>query len=211
MLELTVTSLLAISTPLDEFNYYSKLVEQKDENGDPFFFTMKAGQPPLRGVRVYFTYHPCGVFAGRVCDDCGLLPYEEMIKCDHVPDGAHWKNPHKLKRLKVLFEGDEARGLRELGGIAATEFTACFQKRDIDTLWENPPRTTRSAPDFLYITVDPNGGGASKMGMASGYFDGVDLVVSTHAKRVYFSFFNRGTRRRTFRESFASARRHCSD
>lgn len=80
MLELTCTSLLAISTPLDEFNYYSKLVEQKDENGDPFFKTIKAG---------------------RICEDCGLLPYEDMIKCDHVPDGAHWKNPHKLKRLKV--------------------------------------------------------------------------------------------------------------
>lgn len=80
ILELTNTALLCISTPLDEFNYYSKLVEQKDENGNPFFKTIKAG---------------------RVCDDCSRLPHEQMLKCDHIKDGAHWKNPHKLKRLKV--------------------------------------------------------------------------------------------------------------
>ena len=70
----------ACSTPQDEFNYYSKLVEQKDEHGRPFFKTIRAG---------------------RICDECGRLPYEQMIKCDHVPDGAHWKSSYKLKRLKV--------------------------------------------------------------------------------------------------------------
>ena len=166
ILELTNTALLAISTPLDEFNYYSKLVEQKDENGDPFFKTIKAG---------------------RVCDDCMRLPYDQMIKCDHVPDGAHWKNPHKLKRLKVLYEGDEARAARELGGIPASDFTACFQKPDIEKLYTNPHITTTRMPDCLYLTVDPNGGGASDMGCASGYFDGNDLVVSV----VLFCFCER--------------------
>ena len=157
MLELTNTALLAISTPLDEFNYYSKLVEQKDENGKPFFKTIKAG---------------------RVCDDCALLAYDLMIKCDHIADSAHWKNPHKLKRLKVLFEGDEARGLRELAGIAASDFTPCFAKDDINTLWTNTRRLTETAPDALYVTVDPNGGGASKMAITSGYYDALDFIVS---------------------------------
>lgn len=162
MLELTNTALLAISTPLDEFNYYSKLVEQKDEHGNPFFKTIKAG---------------------RVCDDCSRLAYDEMIKCDHIEDTAHWKNPHKLKRLKVLFEGDEARGLRELAGIAASDFTPCFSKEDIGRLFDNPRRIVNCAPDAIYVTVDPNGGGASKMAIASGFYDGLDLVVS-----VFLSF-----------------------
>lgn len=101
-----------------------------------------------------------------------------MIKCDHIEDTAHWKNPHKLKRLKVLFEGDEARGLRELAGIAASDFTPCFAKEDIDTLYENPRRVTLDSPDAIYVTVDPNGGGASKMAISSGYYSGLDLVVS---------------------------------
>ncbi len=157
MLELTGTSLLAISTPLDEFNYYSKLVEQKDEHGKPFFRTIKAG---------------------RICEDCSRLPYEQMLKCDHVPDGAHWKNTHKLKRLKTLFEGDEARGIRELQGVAASDFTACFQKADIEALFLQPLRTVRAMPRVIYVTVDPNGGGMSKMGVVSGFLDGNDVVVS---------------------------------
>ncbi len=167
MLELTGTALLAISTPLDEFNYYSKLVEQKDDDGNLFFNTFKAG---------------------RICEDCGLLPHEQMIKCNHVKDGAHWKSSHRLKRLKCLYDGDEARGLRELGGIPATAFTACFQKKDIDTLFANPRYTTLARPDCLYITSDPNGGGASKMGMASGYFYENNLVVSFYFFFVLFSY-----------------------
>ena len=162
MLELTNTALLAISTPLDEFNYYSKLVEQKDENGEPFFRTVKAG---------------------RACDDCMRLPYDQMLKCDHKFDTAHWKNPHKLKRLKVLFEGDEARGVRELIGMAASDYAACFQKEDIEKLFTNPLFNVQSRPDEIYITIDPNGGGASKMGMASGFFDGNSVVV-----RLFFVF-----------------------
>ncbi len=157
ILEMTMTALLAISTPLDEFNYYSKLVDMKDDKGEPFFVIIKAG---------------------RICDDCSRLPYEQMLKCDHVEDTAHWKNPHKLKRLKVLFEGDEARGLRELGGIAASNFTACFQKPYIQAFMNAPRYVTRNRPSTIYITVDPNGGGPSKMAIASGFYDGKRLVVS---------------------------------
>jgi hypothetical protein len=79
---------------------------------------------------------------------------------------------------QALFEGDEARGLRELGGIAASDFTACFQKADIEALFLQPLRTVRSMPRVIYLTVDPNGGGMSKMGVVSGFFDGTDIVVS---------------------------------
>ena len=37
LLELDKTALICISTILDSFNFYSKLLELKDENGDPFF------------------------------------------------------------------------------------------------------------------------------------------------------------------------------
>lgn len=69
-------------------------------------------------------------------------------------------------------------------GIAASDFTACFQKNDIETLFTNPRVLPTCMPDCLYITIDPNGGGASKLGVASGYFNGVDLVVS-----IFFLFF----------------------
>lgn len=37
LLELDRTALICISTILDPCNYYSKLLELKDENGDSFF------------------------------------------------------------------------------------------------------------------------------------------------------------------------------
>ena len=165
MLELTGTSLLAISTPSDEFNYYSKLVEQKDEHGKPFFKTVRAG---------------------RICEECQRLPYEDMIKCEHVPDGAHWKSSYKRRRLNSLFAGDEARGLRELGGVIASDFTACFQKHDIEALFLNPVRTTATMPRHVYISVDPNGGGMSKMGVVAGYNDGNDTVVRPLCRAEWF-------------------------
>jgi len=157
MLELTGTSLLAISTPLDEFNYYSKLVEQKDDHGKPFFKTVKAG---------------------RICEECDRLPYEQMLKCDHVPDGAHWKSNYKRKRLNSLYEGDEARGLREMGGKIASNFTACFQKVDVEALFNQPLRTIHNMPRVIYMAIDPNGGGASKMGICTVFLDGTDTIVS---------------------------------
>lgn len=77
----------------------------------------------------------------------------------------------------MLYEGDEARGVRELIGVAASDFTPCFSKEIIDNLFSNPLFVTQARPDAIYLTVDPNGGGASKMAIASGYYDGLDLVV----------------------------------
>lgn len=167
ILELTNTALLAISTPLDEFNYYSELFLKKDENGEDFFKTIKAG---------------------RICDDCGRLPYDIMIKCDHVPDGAHWKSVHKKRRLAALFEGDEARGLRELGGIMASDHTPCFQKKDIATLFDNERYTLQAPPEAIYVTIDPNGGGASDFGMAAGCFVDGRLIVRNQCLGFYFFF-----------------------
>ena len=63
-------------------------------------------------------------------------------------------------------------------GVAASDFTACFQKEDIDTLWSNPRTQTVAAPDEIFVCIDPNGGGLSKMAIVSGYFNGNELVVS---------------------------------
>jgi hypothetical protein len=37
------TALLAISTPQDEFNYYTELMNMKDQFGEGLFFTIKLG------------------------------------------------------------------------------------------------------------------------------------------------------------------------
>lgn len=60
----------------------------------------------------------------------------------------------------------------------ASDHTPCFQKKDIATLFDNERWTLEAPPEAIYITVDPNGGGASDFGMAAGCFDQGRLVVS---------------------------------
>ena len=43
LLEMRVTSLIAISTPLDEFNFFSKILNLHDDDGHPFFDTIHIG------------------------------------------------------------------------------------------------------------------------------------------------------------------------
>jgi hypothetical protein len=162
-----MTSFLAISTPVDDFNFYSKLEHVKDpDTGDPIFNVLKKT---------------------RICKDCLLLPtHEEQLACTHIEDTAHWKNPKKLKRLKVLYEGHEARGLRELTGMAASDFTPCFQKDDIQNLMDAPRYHCKHMPDVIYTAVDPSGGGPSHMGICSGFYDGNTFVVSLF---FYLTFF----------------------
>ena len=69
----------------------------------------------------------------------------------------------------------------------ASDHTPCFQKKDIATLFDNDRWVLEAPPEAIYITIDPNGGGASDFGMAAGCFDQGRLVVSC----VFFYFLSR--------------------
>lgn len=127
-----------ISTPGDDNNYYSRLLNITNEDGTPFFEV--------------FT-------ATKVCKECAKLEDPaEKVKCKHVKHVAHWKSSHKHKRLKRLYDGDEARALRELSGVVASDFTPCFRKDDIKAVWELPAHITTAPPRCIFTTADPNGG-----------------------------------------------------
>ena len=142
---------------MDDFNFYSRLLDKKDEEGVPLFNTIRAG---------------------RVCDDCKKLDYEEMIMCDHVAQTAHWKSVASHKRVRLLYDGDEARGVRETKGIVASSFTPCFEKKLITSCFSLPRFVTEAPPLHIYLTADPTGGGPSDLALASGYLDSTTLVVS---------------------------------
>lgn len=157
ILELKRTSLLCISTPMDDFNFYSRLLDKKDDEGIPLFNTIRAG---------------------RVCDECQKLPYEEMIMCDHVRQTAHWKSVASHKKVRLLYDGDEARGARELKGIVASSYIPCFEKKLVTSCFMLPRFVNEVPPRHLFIAADPTGGGPSMLAVVSGYMDGTTLVVS---------------------------------
>ena len=63
LLEVNATAFIGISTVLDEFNFFSKLLLLKDEDGDDFF---------------------CTIMIDLVCSSCRRLPKEKHKDCARI-------------------------------------------------------------------------------------------------------------------------------
>lgn len=144
------TALLALSSPEGSDNYYSRLINLKDDNDYSFF-------------RIIDCF--------MVCESCRKLERDKQILCDHVKQTAFWLSSRKTKRLKALYKTDPGTALRELTGMIVDDFTPCFRREDIEELFNLKPILTKYSPKHVYVAVDPNGGGPSQMAIVSGYFD----------------------------------------
>lgn len=142
-----------------------------------------------------------------ICDVCLKLPTQtEMLTCTHGTNSLpRWKSEERHKRLKCITMVSEpavTRGLRENTGIitsddnivvdttsittattTALNASYAFDKGDIDRLISSETRPycdTIHSPDRIYVTVDPDGGGLSKMSIASGYLVMTNPVIPTY-------------------------------
>lgn len=154
------TSLLALSSPEGSDNYYSKFINTVDEDTGLSFFKI--------------------VDCFMICEACRKLEdREERIKCDHVKQAAFWLSKRKAQRLLQLYKADPARAEREFGGMISDGFTPCFRQELLDRMFNAAPVGCKSTPKYIFVAVDPNGGGPSQMAIVSGYYDGeMNFVVS---------------------------------
>jgi len=150
ILQMKNTALLALSSPEGSDNYYSQLMQLEDEHGRPFFRT---------------------VDCFMICKSCRKLERDKQILCNHVKQTAHWLSARKGQRLKSLYKHDPSTAIREFGGISIDGFTPCFRPEDVALLYDAPPVVLNYTPDYVYVAVDPNGGGPSQMAIVSLYFD----------------------------------------
>jgi hypothetical protein len=108
-----------------------------------------------------------------------------------VKQTAKWLNSKKGQRLKLLYGADSATVAKEMMGIIADDYLPCFPAERIEALFAAPMKKTLSTPKYVFITVDPSGGGMSQLGICSGYYDDeLNFVVSgpiTYSKRAAFS------------------------
>ena len=95
-------TLLAISTPLDEGNFYSQLLSQKKPNGDPLFNAVE--------VRL-------------LCDKC---KEEGKLECPHVVELPPWKTSERQDLVRSLMSSDKAMYLREQLGIVTSGKSCAF-------------------------------------------------------------------------------------
>lgn len=115
----------------------------------------------------------------RICEACRQLDNEEAIKCEHIPQTAHWLSESRTKRLKGLYSNASALALREYGGMIVSDHAPVYAKRDIAAAFALPRVQTTAPPNIIFTAVDPSGGGPSHMAITSGYYtNNGDFVVS---------------------------------
>ena len=127
-------TVLALSTPDDEMNWYSVLLE----NG--YFRTVNFGM------------------ACEVCTRQG-----EAAKCTHTNVTLpKWKTKEGQRMLKLLLANDQGAFEREVLGLVVGRAQLLFDKSWLYK-FEQRPRYTFKRPgsyDFLFMAVDPSGGGS---------------------------------------------------
>ena len=150
---------MCLSSPEGNENYFSKMLQLRDPiSGGPFF-------------RVFEHI--------MICKDCQQLERVEAIRCDHVPQTAHWLSQKKTQRLKLLYKTNPALAMREFAGMVVSNFLPAFDAQDVKYLFDKQPRhQTQHTPKFIFISADPNGGGPSHMAISSAYFYNGTMVVS---------------------------------
>lgn len=167
------TGLVALTSPDCSSNYISRLSELKESDGSD---------------ETFFTRIDCIL----ICDDCRKLDKEKMFECNHVKQEAFWISSQKVKRMKRVYATNPALGIRELTGAIEDDHDPCFDKDDLARLFSAPHVSVDSVPRQIIISVDPAGGGVSKLAISSGYYDNHNrFIVSSHpyiilmAQRLY--------------------------
>lgn len=158
ILSMKNTSLMCLSSPEGDSNYYSALMELKKDDGTPFFHVVNCFQ---------------------ICDRCLKLERVRMIQCNHVKNTSHWLDQRKIRELKLLYKASPEVAAREFGGIVVSDYVPCFRKAEVLAAFRGERAITKAPPEYVFVACDPNGGGPSHMSIASGYHNRTgDLVVS---------------------------------
>lgn len=117
---------------------------------------------------------------GLVCDDCLKLSDEEQEKCDHLTHlRPKWHSSEKEDVVKTIMNetsnGNAGISLRENSGMIVSENTPAFLRSHVTSFFDTNKRENfhviSKTPKRVYVTLDPNAGGPSFLGILSAYFE----------------------------------------
>ena len=167
------TSILGISTPEGKNNFYSQLVDKRDEYGKRRFKSIELQ---------------------LVCDKCkqeGWLD-TNVSECPHMRDVVPpWKTDTRTELVKDLMSNTPELFQREHLGMITDLTTQAFPNDVVDKLM-NAPRITEhemGARDIetVFVAVDPCGGGESSMAICSGAYMSDNTLVVRHLSPICFT------------------------
>jgi len=163
------TALIIISSPEGEDNWYSRIVNLKDDTGSPIFLSH--------------------IFR-RICPKHRKMGPRGMTECKCIK-GAHPMHKDISKRRKYQkayeMEGKEEEDLQENYGVITRPKGRCFVDADIkSSIDPNAPRIRVTTDDIsncvklITVTIDPDCAGKCKTGIAIGFVNERtnDYVVS---------------------------------
>lgn len=153
--------ILGISTPQDETNYYSRLLDLKDDEGKPFFV----------GLRIE-----------QACAAC--IQNNKADSCDHrlylLPP---WKGGQRHRRMAAIYENDKTTFAQENQGVIINASKTYIFRDFHKAFVGNPPYLFDKRPSVIWVAIDPSGGGCQSQ------YAMVALVVEGHHHVVRFFFF----------------------
>ena len=151
------TVVLAISTPLDGDNYYSQMLEARRPDGERLFNVLE--------VKL-------------LCDACQA---SGLMECPHITEMPPWKTGERQELVKTLMAARNSEMYkREACGVVTKTNTSAFNAAHVDAL--GAPGATVAAsflgvPRDIFVCIDPCGGGASAMAIATGVVTASDALV----------------------------------
>lgn len=151
------TSLLCLSSPEGDSNYYSSLMNLKREGTEEPFFNV--------------------INCFQICENCLKLERVKQIQCTHIKSNAHWLSSRKIKELKTLYKASPEDAIREFGGVVVSDYLPALRKEEITRAFEAERTLTLTPPKYIFTCCDPSGGGPSLLSIASGYYNSMGDVV----------------------------------
>jgi hypothetical protein len=155
LLELETTALIAISTPLDGLNFYSEMFELKGGDGENLFNTLRVGLS---------------------CDKCQKAG--KATECTHMASIIPpWKSAAKFSMVKAIYGDRKDLLARESMGQITNDAASVFSQKLVDGLMNRPEWELRNNAQFVFLGVDPNGGGSSEMAIVTIVMEQNNIVM----------------------------------
>ena len=106
-----------------------------------------------------------------ICKAC-KAKNSEATKCVHKLDMLpSWKSEARQEKVRRIMETVPELYMREALGVATSERFGVFTSNQLSTLGElisvGSKRTQIARDDTIFVTVDPTGGGSSKLAIIS--------------------------------------------
>jgi len=145
LLEMDTTALIAISTPLDGMNFYSEMFELKGGDGKPLFNQLRIGM------------------SCKKCQDAG-----KAADCTHMASVVPpWKSAAKFDMVKAIYGDRKDILARESMGQITNDAASIFSQGMVEKLLAKQPWVLKSGAKYVFLGVDPNGGGDSQMAIVT--------------------------------------------